>query len=140
MKRGTLFWVLLYFISCTSTPEYNGIVPPARDLLKGKQLYLSYCAGCHQNDGSGLGKVYPPLKNSDYLAMNFESLSCIIINGLSDTIVVNGQKFQYEMYPIKGLGYYDVAAISNYLAFTHQVGNGTVLTQEMVKQKLRNCQ
>ena len=126
-------------ISCDSSTEYKGIVAPTKDLLKGKQLYMNYCAGCHQQDGTGLGKVYPPLKDADYLQNNFEELPCIIMNGLEQPIVVNGQKYQYEMYAIKGLDYYDVAAISNYLAFTFQVGDGKVMTEEDVKRKVEEC-
>ena len=33
--------------------------------------------GCHGDNGEGLGKVYPPLKDSDYLEENFTSIQRI---------------------------------------------------------------
>ena len=112
----------IIFFSCNFEGE-KGTVAPTRDLLRGKKLYANHCSGCHQTEGEGLGKVYPPIKNSDYLKTHFSDLPCIIRNGMNKKILVNGKEYSYEMYGIKGVGDYEIAAICNYIAFKWQVGN-----------------
>tara|TARA_R110002020_G_scaffold313507_1_gene528740 strand:- start:260 stop:481 length:222 start_codon:yes stop_codon:yes gene_type:complete len=34
--------------------------------VEGKTIYENHCGNCHQSDGSGLGKLIPPIKDSDY--------------------------------------------------------------------------
>jgi cytochrome c len=39
----------------------------AFDVAKAENLYINQCANCHRKDGSGVKRVYPPLKNADYV-------------------------------------------------------------------------
>ncbi|MEM6522979.1 MAG: c-type cytochrome, partial [Bacteroidota bacterium] len=32
--------------------------------------YLQHCSSCHQKNGEGLARLYPPLADSDYLENN----------------------------------------------------------------------
>ncbi len=130
---------LLLFISCDSFQGKKGTVAPTRDLLKGKKLYLNHCAGCHQIEGEGLGKIYPPLANSDYLNEHFKELPCIIRKGMHKDITVNGKPYNYEMYPVKGLNDYDIAAVCNYISFTWQIPHSEILTKEKVTAKVNKC-
>ena len=104
--------------SCDFFQGKSGSIAPTRDLLKGKRLYTNHCSGCHQDNGEGLGKVYPPLNNSDYLQNHFTDLPCIIRNGMHKTITVNGKQYDYEMFAVSELGDYEIAAICNYIAYT----------------------
>ncbi len=63
----------------------------------GLELYERMCANCHQSDGSGFVKLYPPLKNADYLKQNPKAMFGIIKNGLKGSIVVNGTEFNLVM-------------------------------------------
>jgi cytochrome c551 len=127
-----------FFLSCNFDGK-KGTVAPTRDLLKGKKLYANHCAGCHQTEGEGLGKVYPPIKNSDYLKAHFKDLPCIIRNGMDEKTTVNGIEYSYEMYGVKGVGDYEIAAICNYIAFTWQVGDGEIMTKEKVTKAIESC-
>ncbi|MGB3180059.1 MAG: cytochrome c [Cyclobacteriaceae bacterium] len=65
--------------------------------IKGKTLYMQECAQCHQEDGTGFAQLYPPLKDSDYLQEDVERAFCIIRNGLSEEIEVNGKTYRQAM-------------------------------------------
>src|SRR5262245_32961196 len=45
---------------------------------QGEQLYLKYCSNCHQKNGTGLGRVYPPLNTSDFMQHNVNEVICLI--------------------------------------------------------------
>ncbi len=64
---------------------------------EGEQLYLKKCSNCHQADGRGLRKVYPPVAGSDFLKDNLERVICGMKYGMDGEITVNGVSFQQEM-------------------------------------------
>ena len=64
---------------------------------QGERLYVQHCAGCHGEQGQGLGTLIPPLAGSDYLAQHRELLGCIIRQGLRGPIVVNGVHYNQVM-------------------------------------------
>ena len=64
---------------------------------QGKALYKQHCLSCHMDNGEGLGKLFPPIKNSDYLFENKEGLACLIRHGVEDKIQVNGVEYDGEM-------------------------------------------
>ena len=48
-------------------------------------------------NGQGLGKLIPPVANSDYVVNHREDLACLIRNGIEGEIIVNGQNYSGEM-------------------------------------------
>ncbi len=134
-----IFVLLVITVSCQEITKSSKIVPPTREVLKGKKLYSLHCSGCHQKDGLGYKAVYPPLRNSDYLAQNFDRLACIIRFGLEGELVVNGQFYNAKMAAINGVDDYDIAAIINYLAFEYQMGDGNTMTRDRVKKVTSQC-
>lgn len=92
MKKTKLILALcLGYISCNQ-PSQNFV-----QLASGYELYQKNCANCHGDDGTGLGKLIPPLKNSDYILNNQKQLFTIIKEGLSIPIVVNGTAYSNAM-------------------------------------------
>jgi cytochrome c551 len=83
--------------------------------VQGEQLYLKNCSNCHQKNGAGLGLLYPPLNNSDYLRNNFEEVICILKNGKDGEILVNGKSFNKIMPGIPSLTDLEVAEIATYV-------------------------
>lgn len=84
---------------------------------QGAKLYNGYCASCHMEDGTGLGKVLPPVANSDYLQNNFLNLPCIMKHGIQDTIIVNGNEYSQAMAGINLLSPVEISNIINYINF-----------------------
>lgn len=83
--------------------------------IPGKILYESHCANCHQSDGTGLGKLIPPLKDADYFEGNIHRTVWIIRNGQKGEIVVNGQSYDHAMAGNKNLKPLEISQITTYL-------------------------
>jgi cytochrome c551 len=83
--------------------------------VQGEQLYLKNCSNCHQEGGTGLGLIYPPLKGSDYLLQNKNEVICLIRNGKSGELIVNGKSFNKEMPPMPLLSDLEIAEIATYI-------------------------
>ena len=49
--------------------------------IPGKELYENYCANCHQKDGTGLGKLIPPLRDADYFKADIHRSIWIMKHG-----------------------------------------------------------
>ena len=83
--------------------------------VQGEKLYIRHCSNCHQLDGSGLGRVYPPLNDSDYMQKNFRDVVCLIRHGKSGELMVNGQRFNQPMPGIPSLTDLEIAEIATYI-------------------------
>ncbi len=83
--------------------------------IPGKTLYENNCANCHQSNGTGLGKLIPPLRNSDYFKGNVHRTIWIIRNGQQGEITVNGQIYNQGMPPNPQLKPLEIAQITTYL-------------------------
>lgn len=83
--------------------------------VQGKLLYKQHCRNCHQDDGSGLRQLIPPLAGSDYLQKNPEKVICLIRHGKKGSIVVNGQEYNQAMPPNPELTAIEIAEIATYI-------------------------
>ena len=63
----------------------------------GAALYQDHCAGCHGEQGQGLGRLIPPLAGADYLEKHRYELPCLLRHGMNYPIVVNGVAYQQVM-------------------------------------------
>lgn len=84
-------------------------------IVQGRQLYIANCSNCHQKDGTGLGKLIPPLAGADYLSEDVERTVCIIKNGIEGEITVNGQVYNQPMPANPKLTPLEIAEITTYL-------------------------
>jgi len=84
-------------------------------IVEGQQLYQTHCSNCHQINGNGLGKVYPPLNPSDYMENNLEKVLCIMRNGMKEEILVNGEVYNQLMPGVSSLTDLEVAEIATYI-------------------------
>ena len=83
--------------------------------VQGEQLYIKNCSNCHQKEGTGLGLIYPPLKNSDYLLQNKNDVICLMRNGKSGELIVNGRNFNMKMPAMPSLSDLEIAEIATYI-------------------------
>lgn len=106
--------------------------------VEGQSLYEQHCSNCHQSDGGGLGRVYPPLNQADYLEQNFPYLACLIKQGKKGEIWVNGVMYNQEMKGIPTLTNLEVAEILTYI--TNAWGNsGELVEVSEVDNLLLTC-
>jgi len=87
-------------------------------MVEGKRLYLQHCSNCHQEEGTGLARLYPPLKGSDYLENNEKNVICAIKNGQSGELTVNGIVFNQPMPSNPRLTNLEIAEITTYIYST----------------------
>lgn len=131
---GMLIISLSYLSSCHS----NLTIETAQYAVNGQKLYTTHCQNCHGGKGEGLGKLYPPLTDINYLKANREKLSCIIKNGLNEDVIVNGIHFSQAMPANPTLTDTDIAYILTYIT-THFGDSETIYSTKEVKEALDNC-
>lgn len=107
-------------------------------LVAGQQLFIQHCSSCHQTDGQGLAQLFPPLNKSDYLDNHLDSVACIIHNGLSGDIVVNGVTYNQPMPAIPQLTALDIAEITTYIFNSWGREHGIIGVKE-IEKKLEQC-
>lgn len=101
----------------------------------GEKLYSQTCAACHQPDGSGIEKAFPPLASSDYLNADIIRAVDIVMNGKRGKITVNGETFNSVM-PAQNLTDQQISAVLTYV-LNSWGNNGKEVTSDIVK-KVRN--
>ena len=109
--------------------------------VQGEKLYIKHCSNCHQVDGSGLARLYPPLNDSDYMQKNFRDVMCLIRYGKSGELMINGQQFNQPMPAVPSLTDLEIAEIGTYIynSWGHQRGivevkEATEILSSCVKQ------
>jgi mono/diheme cytochrome c family protein len=105
----------------------------------GRILYENYCENCHQEDGTALEQLIPPLAGSDYLTKYKEKVACLIYYGIDEEIVVNGVTYKQVMPPNTNFNDIDIANIINYINNSFGNKNGYTPLKE-VQEYLNNCE
>lgn len=138
MRNLVIFANLWLAFSCAPKPsnEENTLAQIAdpevmKYAVSGKTLYENYCGNCHQPDGKGLGKLIPPLKDSDYFKESVHRTVWIIRHGQEGEITVNGEKFNQEMPANPNLKPLDIAQITTYLYNIWDMKEGVITASEV---------
>lgn len=134
--------ILLVFLACSASKEEK--VPGIQEIqdlktkqyaIQGQQLYLNYCSNCHQEDGSGLKRLIPPLRESDYMLNDVARTIRIIHHGAQGEMTVNGLVYNQPMPGNPQLTPLEIAQISTYIynVWGHQKG---IISSNQVKEAL----
>lgn len=110
----------------------------AQFYTNGHQLYVQHCQNCHGEKGEGLGTLYPPLSDTDYLTANRSQLPEILRYGMQGEITVNGKVYDMEMPANPQLSDVEIAYLLTYI--TNSFGNksGIYSTEEVVENLTHN--
>jgi cytochrome c551 len=103
--------------------------------VHGEQLYIKNCSNCHQKNGTGLGLLYPPINGSDYLAQHKDEVICLMRNGKSGELIVNGKNFNKEMPAIPSLTDLEIAEIATYIYNSWGRDDGIIEVSEVFQTK-----
>ena len=129
MRRDFLFlFLLMGCMACTQNPKLSQYA------VQGERLYERHCANCHQLNGTGLGRLYPALKNSEYLKKDPAELAGIIRNGMEGAIRVNGTEYDQPMAGNPTLTDLEIAEILTYINVSW--GDGTLIDVNSITQKV----
>ncbi len=125
-----LLFLQLIFISTINAQNDFSLEKP-----NGKKLYETHCQKCHQADGKGLVKVFPPLAKSDFLK-NYKAVVKAIAHGMNGEIVVNGIKYNQSMpKPNPELSSEEITEITNFI-YTNFGNKPKKITQKQVEKVL----
>lgn len=119
-----------------SIPQASSQQPPATNkeerIARGKFVYSAVCMACHQAEGQGIPKAFPPLAKSDYLNADVKRAIGTVLHGLQGKVTVNGEVFDSIM-PQLGLTDEKIANALTYV-YSQWGNNGTEVLPEMVKE------
>ncbi len=87
----------------------------ATDEIDGAPIYANRCATCHQADGKGIPKIFPPLASSAWVTGNPDHVIRIVLNGLNGPIEVAGETYQGVMPGLSILADEEISAVVNYV-------------------------
>lgn len=104
-KIAVIFWILSASCAFAQTPK----------VLDGKGVYTQYCLPCHQEDGTGVPNLNPPLRKSDWVNGDRNRLIKVILEGLEEEIEVNGESYNRVMASHQFLTDKQVADVLTYI-------------------------
>jgi mono/diheme cytochrome c family protein len=129
----------LIMVSCSQRGESNNLSLKSQQyFVQGEKLYIAHCSNCHQTDGSGLGLLYPPVNKSDFMDKNFETVVCLMKNGVEGELIVNGKQFDKPMPGIPSLTDLEITEISTYI-YNKWGNRRDSITLQQVSAILREC-
>ncbi len=96
---------------------------------KGKTIYATLCAACHQPHGFGLDGLAPPLVDSEWVLGKSEVLARIGMHGLAGPVKVSGRSYNLAMPPLPQLTDEDIAGVLTYIRREWEHTAGAVETK-----------
>ena len=134
MNKSHFLIVVLLVVACQSPDK----VKFERYRVGGERLYLQHCANCHQADGSGFQKLYPPISGNNWMAENFEKTFCLMLNGSNDSLKIGDIQYTLPM-PASGLSELEIAQIGTYIYNSWGNDRG-LIDVTAVKKILADCE
>ena len=108
-------------------------------LSEGRRLYSLYCSNCHQPDGSGLKRLYPALRGSDFLKTREEATICGIRYGMEGNIGEDGVMYPQVMPANPSLSDLEIAELATFVYYEF-AGEVSTWTPQVVRRILSDCE
>jgi nitrite reductase (NO-forming) len=116
------------FVQAYSLPE---------SIVRGKEVYITYCQNCHMENGLGLEGTNPPVAKSDFLKRPVNELISVILKGQEGKVKVNGVIYDTPMLPLDYMTDEQIADVLNFTRNSWGNKNSVAILPAQVK-KLRN--
>jgi mono/diheme cytochrome c family protein len=100
---------------------------------RGKEVFVTNCMSCHQENGEGVEGAFPPLIKTEYVTGDTKRLITIILHGQSGEIVVNDKTYAMEMPAQSHLTDEEITDVLNYIRNSWGNQSKTTLTPAQVK-------
>ncbi|NLH74726.1 MAG: cytochrome c [Verrucomicrobia bacterium] len=104
---------------------------------RGRKLYGTYCAACHQWHGRGIPEQFPPLAQSEWiLAGGPNRVIRIVLHGMDGPVTVRGQEYNSPMLPWREvLNDEEIASVLTFVRCNKQWNHAAEpVTPEQVRQ------
>ncbi len=98
---------------------------------RGKVVYVSNCAACHQGDGRGVKGAFPPLAASDFIAADHGRMIDGLLQGFVGPMTVNGVAYDSLMPAQSQLSDGELADVVTYVLNSWGNGGGAVTEPEI---------
>jgi mono/diheme cytochrome c family protein len=97
-------------------PEPSVVPPPQDEMTAGKAIYARACIACHEADGSGAPRIYPPLPgNANMLSADPTSTLRIILDGAETVTTPRAPNTGSMPAYAKQLSDQQIADVTNYI-------------------------
>lgn len=107
------YFLIFTLLACTQA--FAQTTPPAA-AANGKQLYATHCLACHQQDGSGVPNLNPPLIKTSWVLGDKKKLITWVLQGSGDDKVeIDGNYYNNNMPPQAHLKDEEIAKILTYV-------------------------
>lgn len=124
---------IFIFVSCSLYLFAQTTVQPS--IARGKKLYIQYCLSCHQEDGSGVPKLNPPLIKTSYVSGDKTKLIAWVLSGSTENIPIDGKYYSNNMAPQANLKDQEIADVLTYIrnSFGNKAGAVTAVEVKAVR-------
>ena len=78
--------MLSALLEVAGKPDHPRTIAVAAE--RGRNAYLTHCAPCHQTDGSGMPRLAPSLRNSQWVLGSEDLLGRIVLSGLKGEMLM----------------------------------------------------
>ncbi|HTX59423.1 MAG TPA: cytochrome b N-terminal domain-containing protein [Verrucomicrobiae bacterium] len=93
-----------------------GSAAASPQMTNGAKVFSTNCSSCHGASGQGMPGAFPPLASNDTVTGDPNKVIGIVLNGLHESITVNGSTYNGQMPPWKGtLSNADIADVITYI-------------------------
>jgi mono/diheme cytochrome c family protein len=106
---------LAVYLGPNPPPAAAAAAPSGAALADGQTVYTENCAACHQADGQGADRQFPPLAGNPDLFLDRLYPVYVVLNGLEGPLTVEGEPFRAAMPAFGHLSDAGVAAVVNYV-------------------------
>ncbi|MGY4623830.1 c-type cytochrome [Bradyrhizobium sp. USDA 4486] len=109
--------IALYLKSLPPSRRETIVTPPGEaEMTAGKAVYARLCIACHEADGSGAPRIYPPLPGNALLqSVNPSSTLRIILDGAHTVTTPRAPNTGEMPAYAKQLSDHEIAAVTNYI-------------------------
>lgn len=104
-------------------------------IARGRRVYATQCAMCHQAQGQGLPGVYPPVADSSWVVGDERLPIKVVLHGLQGPITVRGNEYNGVMQALGSLSDRDIAAVVSYIR--QEWGNDASMVDEETVAEVR---
>ncbi|HNP22791.1 MAG TPA: cytochrome c [Panacibacter sp.] len=84
-------------------------------MQRGKTVFETYCLTCHQEDGTGVPKLNPPLIKTSYVTGDKRKIITWVLSGTTEKIEIDGEYYSNNMPPQNYLKDQEIADVLTYI-------------------------
>lgn len=104
------------------------------DITEGQSSYLRHCQACHQADGSGMPRVFPPLAGNSHID-DAAYVANTVIHGLSGPLTVNNVDYNGNMPPMAYISDQEIANIVAYVMLRWSEEESSLTAEDVAAQR-----